>query len=156
MQAAFNLSRYLQYLDYFLLKYLKYMLFGVVFLTYQKGDKRVCFNSKYLRVSLPLYKKVVRHIFGILLKFTRHTGMIRVRKITPVVIRKMRSAGLYSTARYGLSFEQYIDGYIINNLFQIFQTVKQVYWVYIIIGSACTYVHGICESIIAYCLTISS
>jgi len=57
LQTAFNLSRYLRYLDYFLLKYLKYMLFGVVFLTYQKGDKRVCFNSKYLRVSLPLYKK---------------------------------------------------------------------------------------------------
>ena len=155
MQAAFNLSRYLQYLDYFLLKYLKYMLFGVVFLTYQKGDKRVCFNSK-IYVLVFLCTKVVRHIFVILLKFTRHTGMVRVRKITPVVIRKMRSAGLYSTARYGLSFEQYIDGYIINNLFQIFQTVKQVYWVYIIIGSACTYVHGICESIIAYCLTISS
>ena len=26
----------------------------------------------------------------------------------------MRSVGLYSTARYGLYFEQYIDGYIIN------------------------------------------
>jgi len=38
-----------------------------------------------------------------------------------VVIRKMRSAGLYSTARYSLYFEQYIDGYIIyiilSNLF---------------------------------------
>jgi len=32
-----------------------------------------------------------------------------------VVIRKMRSAGLYSTARYSLYFEQYIDGYIIKN-----------------------------------------
>ena len=31
-----------------------------------------------------------------------------------VVIRKMRSAGLYSTAWYGLYFEQYIDGYIID------------------------------------------
>jgi len=26
----------------------------------------------------------------------------------------MRFVGLYSTARYGLYFEQYIDGYIIN------------------------------------------
>jgi len=26
----------------------------------------------------------------------------------------MRSAGLYSTARYGLYFEQYIDGYMMN------------------------------------------
>ena len=32
----------------------------------------------------------------------------------PVVKRKMRSAGLYSTARYGLYFEKYIDGSIIN------------------------------------------
>ena len=32
-----------------------------------------------------------------------------------VVIRKMQYVGLYSTARYGLYFEQYIDGYIINN-----------------------------------------
>jgi len=32
-----------------------------------------------------------------------------------MVIRKMRSVGLYSTARYGLYLEQYIDGYIIKN-----------------------------------------
>jgi len=31
-----------------------------------------------------------------------------------VVIREMPSAGLYSTAWYGLYFVQYIDGYIIN------------------------------------------
>ena len=31
-----------------------------------------------------------------------------------VVIRKMRSAGLYSTARYGMNFEQYIHRYILK------------------------------------------
>ena len=31
-----------------------------------------------------------------------------------VMMRKMRSAGLYSTARYGLYFWQYIDGYMIT------------------------------------------
>ena len=31
-----------------------------------------------------------------------------------VMMRKMRSAGLYSTARYGLYFGQYIDGYMIT------------------------------------------
>ena len=77
-------------------------------LTYQKGDSRGCFNSKYLRVCLPLYKKVVRHIFGILLKF-KH-----VRQAWYGFGKSHCSAGVFSTARYGLYFEQYIDGYILK------------------------------------------
>jgi len=37
---------------------------------------------------------------------------------------KMRSAGLYSNARYGLYFEQYIDQYIINKSTHVLQYLR--------------------------------
>ena len=47
------------------------MLYAVVFLQIKCAD---VYKSSFVQ-------KVVRHIFGILLKFTRQTGMIRIRKI---------------------------------------------------------------------------
>ena len=57
-------------------------------------------------------------IFCLLLKFTRQTGMIQIRKKNRLVIRKMWSACLYYTAWYGLYFEQYVDGYISKQVLQ--------------------------------------
>jgi len=52
-----------------------------------------------------------------------------------VVIRKMRSAGLYSTARYDLYFEQCIDGYIIKKLSHVWCIIGIVLLHYVYIGS---------------------
>ena len=38
-----------------------------------------------------------------------------------VVIHKMQSAGLYSTAQYDLYYKQYIDGYIIKQVALFFK-----------------------------------
>jgi len=76
-------------------------------LTYQKGDNRGARLSFFVH-------KVVRHIFGILLQFTRPTGMLLVRKITLWWYGKCDPDCLYSTARKGMYFEQYIDGYILK------------------------------------------
>jgi len=51
-------------------------------------------------------QKVVQHISS-----DRHDTDLEDHT---VVIRKMQSVSLYSTAWYRLYFEQYIDGYIIN------------------------------------------
>ena len=55
-----------------LLKIPEIHVVGVVFLQIKCAD---VYKSSFVQ-------KVVRHIFGILLKFTRQTGMLRIRKIT--------------------------------------------------------------------------
>ena len=123
MHTAFKISRYCRHMDYvFLLKtFLKYTkLISLAFLRIKCVDVYTFINISEGRQPRLLYsevftclssfvQKVVQHMCGILLKFTRQASMIRT-----VVMRKMRPTCLYSIAGYRLYFEQYIDGYIIN------------------------------------------
>ena len=76
------------------------------------------FRSIYVIVFL-CTQSSSRYFFGILLKFTGQTGIIR--------IRKMRSACLYSIACYSLYFEQNIDEYIINSFILPLQNEAHIY-----------------------------
>ena len=66
-----------------------------------------------LRVCRPLYKSSSTYFQHIIKVYTSDRHDTDLENHT-VVIRKMRSAGLYSTARYSLFLEQYIDRYLIR------------------------------------------